>query len=402
MKKTKGLVMRTSPKVTGIFTEEGDFIEIPTPKEPPVVGQTIEVNITPRRLFVFNNSILKYASVAAVLFLVLSISVFYLFIPNMAVASVALDVNKGVELLINRDGKVIKIHDVNGGSSIVEGLSIEGLDVYQAVDIILENANQKGTFNESHNLILASVVPVNMWGTHLIDTEKLRTSIRNEMTRRNMSGSVFVNQTNQKIQQEAKQHGMTVNSYLIYDRCEEKGIDVQLDSLRNDAQKALADAKVSVATLFPEESFEVGAHDGKGNSTDTDTDIKREPNLKHGPEYEPPSNMESTEDHSSTNAPNTGEIGHENETTQHTTSSVTQPAPTGTTVHENETTHHATPPVTEPAPTGGTVHEIEPTQHTTPPAIEPAPTAPTVHEIEPTQHTTPPVIEPAPTGETVH
>ena len=65
MKKTKGLVMRTSPKVTGIFTEKGDFIEIPTPKEPPVVGQTIEVNINARRLFVFNNSALKYASVCS-------------------------------------------------------------------------------------------------------------------------------------------------------------------------------------------------------------------------------------------------------------------------------------------------------------------------------------------------
>ena len=233
---------------------------------------------------------------------------------------------------------------------------IEGLEVYQAVDLILENAYQKGTFNETHNLILASVVPVNRWGTHLIDTEKLRTSIRDEMTRRNMSGSVVVSEANQKIQQEAKQQGMTINSYLIYDRCEEKGIDVQPDSLRNDAQKALADAKVSVASLFPEESFEVRVHDEKGNSTDTD--IKTEPNLKHGPEYEHPSNMESntTEDHSSTGDSNAGGTVHKSETTQHTTPPVTQPAPTGGTVHESETTQHTTPPVTEPAPTGETVH----------------------------------------------
>lgn len=141
--------MRTSPKVTGIFTEEGDFIEIPTPKEPPVVGQTIEVSLNPRRLFVFRNSVLKYASVAAVLFLVLSISAFYLFIPNMAVASVSLDINKGVEILINKDGKVIKVQDVNGGPSIVEGLSIKGLDVYQAVDLIIGNAHHKGTLYTS-------------------------------------------------------------------------------------------------------------------------------------------------------------------------------------------------------------------------------------------------------------
>jgi len=343
MKKTKGLVMRTSPKVTGIFTQEGDFLEIPTPKEPPVVGQTIEVTINPRRLFVFHNSALKYASVAAVLFLVLSISVFYLFIPNMAVASVSLDINKGVEILINKEGKVIKVQDVNGGSSIVEGLSIKGLDVYQTVDLIIGNVNHKGTFNATHNLILASVVPVNRWGTQLIDTEKLRNSIRDEMTRGNMFGSVVVSQADQKIQQEAKQQRMTVNDYLIYDRCEEKGIAIQPDTLRNDAQKALVDAKVSVASLFPEESFEVRA---KVNSTDS----KKESSVKHGPEYEQPSNMKSktTEDHSSTGSSSTGETGHENEATPHTT----PPAPTGEIGHENETAQHTT----SPAPTGEIHH----------------------------------------------
>lgn len=338
MTKIKCLVMRTSPKVTAIFTEKGDFLEIPTPKEPPLIGQTIEVNVNSKRLFAFHKSVLNYASIAAILFLVLSISVYSLFIPNMAVASVAIDINNGVELLINKDGKVIKVQDVNGGSSIVEGLSIIGLDVYQAVDSILGNANHKGTQNETHNLILASVVPINKWGTQLVDTEKLRNSIRDEMNRQNMFGSVVVSQANEKIQQEAQQQGMTVNSYLIYDRCEERGIAIQLDTLRKDAQKALADAKVSVSSLFPEESFEVRAQDLKVNSTDT----KREPNLKHGPEYEHPSNMEpnTTEDHSETNPTHAGEIGHESETTQHTmppeTPQVTQPVPTEEIDHENQ------------------------------------------------------------------
>lgn len=298
MEKTKGIVMRTSPKVTVIYTKKGDFLEIPTPKEPPVVGQTIEVNLNPKRLFMFHNSALKYAAAAAVLLIALSISVFYLlFIPNMAVASVALDINKGVELLINKDGKVIKVQDVNGGSSILEGISTKGLDVYQTVDLIIENANNKGKLNETQNLVLASVIPINTWGTQIIDAEKLRNSIRDELTRRSLSGSVVVGQTNQKIQQEAKQQGMTVNSYLIYDRCEEKGIAVQPDTLRNNVQKALVDANVSVSSLFPE-SFEVRAQNWKGNSTDS----QKEPTVQNGPEYKHPSNMDSstTENHSYT------------------------------------------------------------------------------------------------------
>ena len=117
------------------------------------------------------------------------------------------------------------------------------------------------------------------------------------MTLRNIFGSVVVIQANQKLQQEAKQQGMSVNSYLIYNRCEEKSIAVQPDSVRNNAQKALVDVKVSAASLFPEECYEVKAQNRKGNSTDT----QKGPAGQNGPENKGPSNGESntTEGHSS-------------------------------------------------------------------------------------------------------
>jgi len=36
MEKIKGIVMRTSPKVTVIYTKEGNFLEVKTPIDPPV------------------------------------------------------------------------------------------------------------------------------------------------------------------------------------------------------------------------------------------------------------------------------------------------------------------------------------------------------------------------------
>jgi len=289
MEKTKGVVMRTSPKVTVIYTSESDFLEIPTPKDSPQVGQTIEVNLNPKRLFMFHNSALKYASVAAVLFLVLSISVFsLLFIPNMAVASVALNINNnsGIELLLNKNGKVIKEPDTNDGSGILEGISTKGLDIYQTVDLIVENANHNGKLNETQNLVMASVVPINNKINQLIDTDKIRNTLRDAMTRRNLSGSVVVSQASPKIQQEAKQQGMTMNGYLIYTRSENKGIVVQPDTLRNDVQKALMDAHVSATSLFPEESFEVRAQ-GKTpsamESPDNHSSMKQNPSSSNTP-----------------------------------------------------------------------------------------------------------------------
>ncbi len=294
MEKTKGIVLRTSPKVTVIYTSKSDFLEIPTPKDTPTVGQTIEVNLKHRRrLFMSNNPAFKYVAAAAVMLLILSISAFsLLFVPNMAVASIALDINnnKSIELSLNKNGKVIKEPDVNDGSDILEGLSTKGLDIFQTVDLIVENANHKGRLNETQNLIMASVVPMNNREAQMIDTDKIRNTIRDAMTRGNLSGSVVVSQANQKIQQEAKQQGMTMNGYLIYTRSENKGITVQPDTLRNDVQKALVDAHVSIASLFPDESFEVKVQNMKDNSTDT----KKQSN---GPQVKPSLNMGSAENH---------------------------------------------------------------------------------------------------------
>lgn len=288
MEKTKGIVMRTSPKVTVIYTKKGNFLEVKTPKDPPVIGQMIEVNLNPRRIFLFfNQSVLRYGALAAAFLLALSISTFYfLYIPNMAAASVTLDINnnKAVELSINKEGKVLKIPDVNDGSSLLEGIAPKGLDVYQTIDLIIETAHQKGLLNQTQNLIMANVLPINNKELKMIDQEKLRSTIREEMTRRNLSGSVVVSQANEKIQQEANQQKMTVNRYLIYDRCKNKGIEVQPDTLRNDAQKALQDANVTVISLFPEESFEVSMS-----------------NAQNGPQSKPPSMMGPTENHGALN-----------------------------------------------------------------------------------------------------
>lgn len=97
--------MRTSDTVTVIYTEKGDFLEIPTPEKPPLLGQTIEITVKPQRKSSLNPSWLKYSAAAAVFLLVFSLSAFYLlFNPNMAVASVELELNQGITLTLNKEG----------------------------------------------------------------------------------------------------------------------------------------------------------------------------------------------------------------------------------------------------------------------------------------------------------
>ena len=259
MEKTKGIVMRTSKKATAIYTEKGDFIEVPTPKEVPQVGDMIEVEIKRRRLLLHSQSWLKYATSAAVLFLALSLATFNLLaLPNMAVASVSLDINRGIELLVNKNGEVIKIRDIDGGAYMYEGLSLTDQDTYQAIKLIIDNAVKTGDLKESENLIFVRIVPLSKWIENNLDHEKLKNSIQSEMTRLNISGNLIVGESSEEIRKEALKHEMSVNDHIMYERFQENGINMQSETLRNvDTHQVLSEAKVNVTDLFPGECTEI-------------------------------------------------------------------------------------------------------------------------------------------------
>ncbi|KTE90733.1 hypothetical protein AT727_24005 [Desulfitobacterium hafniense] len=259
MEKTKGIVMRASKKVTAIYTEQGDFIEVPTPKEVPQVGDMIEVEIKRRRLLLHSQSWLKYGTSAAVLFLALSLATFNLLaLPNMAVASVSLDINKGIELLVNKDGEIIKVRDIDGGAYMYEGLSLTDQDTYQAIKLIIDNAVKTGDLKESENLIFVRIVPLSKWFRTNLDDEQLKNSIQSEMTRLNISGNLVVGESSKEVRKEAQKHEMSVNDHIMYERFQENGINMQPETLRNgDTQQVLSEANVNVTDLFRGECTEI-------------------------------------------------------------------------------------------------------------------------------------------------
>jgi len=263
MKKVKGVVMRVSGSKTVVYTREGDFLEIPTPKDRPPVGRTIEVTLPSQRPWL-KHFLLKYAAAAAVLILAVVMGVVNpLLGPGAAVASVALDINYGVELLVNKEGKVIKARDVSKESDyMVDGPGLKGQDIYQAVELIMDDAGKKGVWGKDENLVLVSVVPLNKRGVNVVDEARLRSVVREEMISKNIYGVVMVSQADKETKQRAENLGISVNSYMVYERCQQDGLNVQADIFRGgDIQKALAGANTSVTGLFPEKSFEVRKQD---------------------------------------------------------------------------------------------------------------------------------------------
>ena len=115
MNKAKGIVMKTSNKITILYTERGDYLKIKTPKSTPVLGQVIEVDLPVS--IPINQRFLKLGSIAAILLLTLGLGVFNIVSgANTAVAAVVMDINISKEIFVNRDAKVLKVIDLTQGT----------------------------------------------------------------------------------------------------------------------------------------------------------------------------------------------------------------------------------------------------------------------------------------------
>ncbi len=264
MSNQKGVVMRVMGKKTVVYTSEGDFIQINTPAQNPLVGQTIECNSKPRAFFT-TNALNKYATTAAVLFLVLALGLMYplLWPLGGAVASVELNINNGINLQLNKEGKVTNVH--NAGVELyntADGLPLKGMDVYLAVQLILEDAALKGDFGHEQSVVMVSVVPVVRNGADAVDSDKLRSVVHEELLKQNTNGAVMVGKLSRESGSKAQSLGMTANNYLVYERCQRDGLDVQADAFRGrSVLEAMVAVNVSLPKLFPGEYLEVTRQD---------------------------------------------------------------------------------------------------------------------------------------------
>ncbi len=246
-------------------------MEIYTPGGRLAVGQMLEV---PAPSSFFNRRpFMKYAAAAAALVLALLLGIVYpLAGPGTAVASVALEINAGIELMINRESKVIQVRSAGEGAEhVLKNLELRGLDVYEAIERILEDARARGFFEDSQILVLASVVLKDDEAGDVINVDKLRCEIYEDMAGGKAPGLIIVSEADVGKKRQAESHQMTLNSYLVYERCRLCNLDVQADLFREGgAARALEGSRISLPCLFPGESLELKREEPAPGSEETE------------------------------------------------------------------------------------------------------------------------------------
>ncbi len=269
MDNVKVVVLKVTGKKTIVFTETGDFIKITTPNPVPVKGQVIEIN---SRCRIISNpgNLFRHVAVAAALLLIPILALIHPLVwpPGGAVAAVEMNTGYGLNLHVDRDGRIAAVRGTGSISDyVVEELSLKGLDIYQAIRLIVEDAGQKGNFDHEQSIIMVSVVPVGEGSSEPVDPEKIRGIIREELVKQNASSTVMVARSSRDAGSRAEDLGMTVNNYLVYERCIRGGLDVNADVFRGrTVLEAINEANLSLAKLFPGELMEINVQGGDAES----------------------------------------------------------------------------------------------------------------------------------------
>lgn len=225
-----GTVMKITDKQMVVLCEDGKFRNLPLTSPIPALGERIPIPdkvVAARPLKrSFPISRLLAAAVWLVLFIGASLFVSRLYTSAQPVAMVAVDINPSVELLVDKEGRVRQASLVNDDARLLlAGTELTNREFYDALNIIINKAIDQGylDLNTDRNLIMISVVDLNK-SFFKVDPARLSAPAKS------YDIEVFYVAKEQEIK--ARQAGLTVNKYLVYEKAQKAGIALDKETLR--------------------------------------------------------------------------------------------------------------------------------------------------------------------------
>jgi len=305
MKTSKGKVLRINKKHVVVITSDGEFVKAALPKHNVMVGDIIEI---PNKKSINYKGFKPYAAIASILIIVISLGLFNFFMIPTAYASVALDMtNTSIELTVDQQNKIIKaVAKSEQGEMILKDLDIEGMDIYSSVNLITNKSVNLGYFNpEEKNLAIATVIPLqDKKGQTNLDSERLMTTIHDEMFKHKYDGYVIVNEGNTEIMKRAHEKDLSVNKYMLQKKSQEYNINLPDQTIRNKSTTdIMKDYNLDMQKMSPDNWCEI--YENNSGHPNDNNQINRwdmQPNV--------PNNAPNLEDNQ--NTPNNSNNMHNN------------------------------------------------------------------------------------------
>lgn len=170
--------------------------------------------------------IIKMIAVAAMLVLVLSLSIASIISVNAVETVISLDVNPGIEISVGKNDKVRKLVATNDdGEAIITDLDVKGKTLDEALDLLLARFVEEGYISADTNSLLVSVKAKKLKNTDEL-SQRITDSINGKLTEAGVEASILTQVVSEhdEIEALAEEYEMSFGkARLIYELVQKDG-----------------------------------------------------------------------------------------------------------------------------------------------------------------------------------
>ncbi|MCL6560651.1 MAG: anti-sigma factor domain-containing protein, partial [Firmicutes bacterium] len=260
---TRGMVVKLKRKSCIVVTPDGDYREVPLPKDAAArVGQ--EISLPMKRSF----SYFRQVIVAASLLICVFAGQFYLGQTPPAAAYLTIDINPSIELGVSAERKVVEARGLNGdGEKILAEVKIKGRQLHEAVELIVSQAVvDQYLKKEDENVILATLTVEN-GQEPLVDLDSVYEAIKKPVDSGGVDSEVIIEPVEPEMRKEAERSGVSTGRYLLLQKSGKKGVPVSVSEVTSRSLGELEkEKKVSFIEVLGEDNHNhgMGSNENRG------------------------------------------------------------------------------------------------------------------------------------------
>ncbi|MEW5920286.1 MAG: hypothetical protein AB1796_04885 [Bacillota bacterium] len=208
MKKVKGIVLESTDRDIILLTAEGEYRRLPARGRfyPAGAEAEIPLPLLPAKLPAF--------AAAAVILLVMALTLLWQFGPARPIAYLALDINPSLLLVLNKEAVVLDTEALNAEAALLdEKLKLKGLPAAAALELILKEARAQGYLaTERENVVLLSLAAPPGYS---ISEEVLQQAAAQQLFILEVDAYLKTNTTTPEAAREARQKKVSLNALLL-------------------------------------------------------------------------------------------------------------------------------------------------------------------------------------------
>ncbi len=242
----QGTVMKITERCIVVLCEDGTFRNLPLPSVMPRLGDKISIPEPVQRQR-YMRYLKKQWMYAASIVLLLGVVFFYNYLqqPKQSATLVAIDINPGIELVVNQQGMIDQVNLLNEEAKLLlSGKELVNQQFYQAVQWIIDQAEEHGYLDADteKKWVWLSIVDLGN-GAQSIDPKQISAQAKRY--------NVEVFAANKQQLEQAKDAELTLNKYIVLELAAEKGIELTPEQLRSQSiLSSLQQAGVDPEALF--------------------------------------------------------------------------------------------------------------------------------------------------------